>query len=921
MSILTIFYTILIGPLQLLFEVIFTMANNVLDNPGLSVIVLSILMNILVLPLYRRADAMQEAARDMDLKLAPGVKHIKRIFTGETRMMILQTYYRQNSYKPTDTLKGSVSLLLEIPFFIAAYQFLAHAGAFEGEGFGPIKDLGVADGLINIGGITINLLPILMTTINVISSTIYLKGFPAKTKVQLYAMSLFFLVFLYTSPAGLVFYWTLNNLFSLGKTIILKLKNPMRGLEILLYLIEVIAVGAGVVCEESATGKKDLLILGLGLLLTTVLIFRLVRKKQGEDLKEQEEIICSDNKLFTTATTLLTVLIGGLIPSALIASSPQEFVDGVSLYNPLWYIVYSLCMAAGTFLIWIRVFYGLAGPKGKKKYEMLLLIMCPVAIADYMFFGTKLGILSASLKYENGLSHGIVEIIINIVAVIAVAYIFALVAKKWKKPLKSIMLVVTIALLGMCTINAVKINTSVVRAKEQLEAFGEEDPHFTLSKEGKNVVVIMLDRALGFQVPYLFAERPELYDRFDGFTYYENTISFSSATNYAAPALFGGYEYTPIEMNKREEESLVSKHNEALKVMPVMFYEEGYEVTVCDAPYANYQWIPDLSIYDEYEGINTYITEGKFGESSTKGMDKESLQKKFFGYSVMKASPLLVQGMLYNSGGYNLTSKEAGYSGQVLEGTTRASGISQKFMDAYNVLVNLPAITVIDEGNTDTFMMMCNNTTHEPMLLQKPDYTVSGYVDNTGYDNPASLTVNGKTINLSTDEQVYHYHTNMAALLQIGNWLDYLRANGVYDNTRIIIVSDHGSAIKQVDEMIFSEDSGHDVEAYYPLLMVKDFNAKGFKVSDEFMTNGDVPTMAVEGLIDNPTNPFTGKAIDNSEKTAHRQYISIARVWQVEENHGNTYLATNWYSVEENIWDKENWTYIDEVTTIPSEAR
>ena len=33
--------------------------------------------------------------------------------------------------------------------------------------------------------------------------------------MQLYTMALFFLVFLYTSPAGLVFYWTLNNLFSL----------------------------------------------------------------------------------------------------------------------------------------------------------------------------------------------------------------------------------------------------------------------------------------------------------------------------------------------------------------------------------------------------------------------------------------------------------------------------------------------------------------------------------------------------------------------------------------------------------------------------------------------------------------------------------------------------------------------------------
>ena len=64
-----------------------------------------------------------------------------------------------------------------------------------------------------------------MTMINLISGEIYAKGAPPKTKIQLYAMALIFLVFLYSSPAGLTFYWTLNNLFSLLKNIFYKLKN------------------------------------------------------------------------------------------------------------------------------------------------------------------------------------------------------------------------------------------------------------------------------------------------------------------------------------------------------------------------------------------------------------------------------------------------------------------------------------------------------------------------------------------------------------------------------------------------------------------------------------------------------------------------------------------------------------------------
>ena len=40
--------------------------------------------------------------------------------------------YRQNNYSPTNALRGSVSLLLEIPFFIAAYHFLSNLELLRG---------------------------------------------------------------------------------------------------------------------------------------------------------------------------------------------------------------------------------------------------------------------------------------------------------------------------------------------------------------------------------------------------------------------------------------------------------------------------------------------------------------------------------------------------------------------------------------------------------------------------------------------------------------------------------------------------------------------------------------------------------------------------------------------------------------------
>ena len=78
MTFFQILDSLLLQPLQLLFEVVYVNANRVIGNPGLSIIVLSLVMNFLVLPLYMRADALQEEERDMEARLHRGVTHIKK---------------------------------------------------------------------------------------------------------------------------------------------------------------------------------------------------------------------------------------------------------------------------------------------------------------------------------------------------------------------------------------------------------------------------------------------------------------------------------------------------------------------------------------------------------------------------------------------------------------------------------------------------------------------------------------------------------------------------------------------------------------------------------------------------------------------------------------------------------------------------
>lgn len=906
----------LIEPLKLVFEFIFSTAARFIDHPGLCIIVLSLAMNILVLPLYRRADAMQEAARDTDNKLHKGVSHIKKTFSGNERMMILQTYYRQNHYKPTHALNGSVSLLLEIPFFMAAYQFLSGLDILRGVSFGPIQDLGAPDGLLTIGGLSINLLPILMTVFNVVSSYLYLKGFPLKTKIQLYGMAGFFLVFLYTSPSSLVFYWTLNNVFSLVKTIFYKLKNPRR-------VINVITTLAGLgflvlsVFYEAFHYAETLFLIGLGVALLLPALIPFIKSKLPPRKKERPTPQPS-RKIFVLGCLFLTVLVGMLIPSAFVAASPQEYVDITHFFHPLWYVLSALSLSAGFFLVWMGVFYWLATPGGKVIFERLVWILSGMALVNYMFFGTNLGVISSTLQYEGGLILDGTEILVNALVLIALIVLFALIIVKWKKVASLVLATAIIAVSGMSGVNMVTANQSVQDLKSRLTEETLSMPEITLSKSAKNVMVIMLDRAVGTYIPYIFKEKPELVEQFSGFTHYTNTISFGGYTNFGTPSLLGGYEYTPVEMNKRDDEALVDKHNEAHKVMPTLFSQAGFNVSLIDPIYSGYQWVPDLSVFDDIPNTDAQIAKGKFDKQEYKQLVIESNLRNFFCFGLTKSMPLCLQWPLYDEGRYNqVNTEKLAYGIQRTTSKSKGNGLSSDFMNPYNVLLNLSNITRTTEDEIGSFLFMTNDLPHEPMLLQTPDYTPAGVVDNTAYDaeNTDRWTVDGKTMHITNADQMSHYHANMAAMIQLGKWFDHLREQGVYDNTRIILVADHGRGLKQLDELMYTQNgTNRDLEMYQPLLMVKDFGDEGFKTDSTFMTNADVPVLAMEGVIakDKQVNPFTHKPINSDEKHAHDQIIILSSEWDVSKNNGNTYHASQWASVKDNLWNKDNWKFYED---------
>ena len=858
-------YKLILGPIELFLDVVFSLAKEFTGSPVLSIVVLSLAVNLLVLPLYKKADTLQKEEQEISKRLKPRIDQIKEAFTGDERFMMLQTWYRQNHYKPWYALRGSLSLLLQIPFFMAAYNFLSNLQALRGVSFGPIADLAAPDAMLTVAGITINVLPILMTVINIISGMIYTRGMPLKSKIQLYGMALIFLVLLYDSPAGLVFYWTLNNLFSLGKNILSKLKRTSAKVN-----QTDAASNAGAACACTAGIARH------------------------------------QKAIFFTSCALLTILTGLLIPSALIADSPAEFVEMNAFRSPLIYVLHSFLLSAGTFLIWSVIFYLLAEEKRRPAFALIFAFLALAAVVNTMFFGSGYGNISSQLVYDIDV-HDTVTLSGKLLNAGVLCVLAGMVFFLWRKKtvlLRAVCTLTALVLAGMSIINLVSVNGKIPEIRRlTAQRKYENENIIRLDKNGKNVIVLMLDRAVGYFAPFIFEEKPELKEQFKGFVCYQNTLSYGSATHTGSPGLFGGYEYIPAGISRRRDKTLLVKQNEALRLMPLNFLENGYDITVCDPPLSNYSYFPDLTVFEDLPEIRTFITEGAIGGSSADGTSEgiafrnRVRERNLFCYSIFRASPVLFHSKLYDSGNYNKTDREL-----------------QDYVhfNQYEVLKKILDLTSVQAEGRNTFLMMTNNLTHQPQFLQEPEYVPAEAADNTQYDleHPSRFLADGTELPLSTDDRKKHYHVNMGAMLLIGHWLDDLRAAGVYDNTRIILVSDHGMSVELPELRL--EKLGLDLCNYNPLLMVKDFDSReAFCFSHDFMTNADTPTLAFSGLIRQPVNPATGIAVTDTDKQNEEQLICFCR-GNFEGSEETDFPNATYYLMKNHeVLNPENWRVVN----------
>ncbi|MBR1454332.1 MAG: YidC/Oxa1 family membrane protein insertase, partial [Lachnospiraceae bacterium] len=537
-------YDLIILPLVFIYELIFSICCNYLvghfgfikDYLLVGIIIVSLFVNILSLPLYNAADKLQKNERAKQKSMQKVVNHINHVFNGDEKFLILNSYYRLENYNPIYQLKTAIPLLLQIPFFTAAYIFFTNTKIFTGESLyclPLLKDLSKPDMLLNLFGYNINVLPIVMTAINLISSFIYTKDLNFKDKLQPLLLALIFLVLLYNSPSALVIYWILNNIFSLIKIFVISVLEKIKKVDT-------------AECMDAVNTKNS-------------------------------------NRLAIVSLLTIFILLAIFIPSNIIASSPTEF----TISTPVNILKFTVTVFAGYFF-WELLYYQMLSDRIKVIGASFIFAVSIYLLLNHIVFLNNVGILTENLIYTEGFTRFSISDVKKDICIVFFALVLFIVSTKFTKISSIISTLLLLSIFAVFIMNFYKIGNLTLSIANNTVTTQRNNEGITFSKNGRNVIVIMLDRSCGAYFSFVLSNKPQLLNVYDGFTFYKNTLSCSGGTLLGATPIFGGYDYLPQNSNKRKNTLLVDKHNEALTIMPYNFSNNGYNCTVANLPNENY---------------------------------------------------------------------------------------------------------------------------------------------------------------------------------------------------------------------------------------------------------------------------------------------------------------------------------------------
>ncbi len=177
---------------------------------GWSIIVLTILINLAMFPLRHKSVVSMRRMQEIQPQMkAIQERYAKYKITDPERQKMnteVMELYRAKGVNPAS---GCVPMLLTLPFLFAFYAMLGQAIEIKGESFWWISDLALRDPLFILPA----LMGLSMFWQQKITPT---TADPTQQKIMMF-MPVMITVTMLFAPAGLVIYWFVSNVWSIGQ--------------------------------------------------------------------------------------------------------------------------------------------------------------------------------------------------------------------------------------------------------------------------------------------------------------------------------------------------------------------------------------------------------------------------------------------------------------------------------------------------------------------------------------------------------------------------------------------------------------------------------------------------------------------------------------------------------------------------------
>ncbi len=195
--------------------------HGIIPNYGIAIILLTLLVRIVTFPL---TIAQTKQGIKMQQHM-PAIAKIREKNKGQPQKANaeIMAYYKQEGVNPLSGVMGCFPVVLQMPIFISLFNVLGRAVELKGAPFGLwVHDLALPDVVYEaikvpyIFPLGITIMPFFMAATMFFQMKLTIKD--PNQKMMVWMMPIMMFVFSCAFPSGLVLYWTVSNLFTIGQT-------------------------------------------------------------------------------------------------------------------------------------------------------------------------------------------------------------------------------------------------------------------------------------------------------------------------------------------------------------------------------------------------------------------------------------------------------------------------------------------------------------------------------------------------------------------------------------------------------------------------------------------------------------------------------------------------------------------------------